>query len=451
MVRRLQEGKITMPIALNATHDPHRRSWVESANQAGTDFPLQNLPLGLYRADDGSARPCTAIGDQILDIWAAHDHGLMLGPSAQAAEIACTGGSLNALIAEGQPAASALRAGLSYLLGTDGEAPRWGQAAAGHLLLPQITVTLLMPVAIGGFTDFLCSLPHSERMGRMLRPDNPLPPSFKYLPIAYNGRASSIMVSGTDLTRPHVQRGLPDGTAAYGPCTALDYELELGAVLVGGNPLGTPLSMEQAAQQVFGYTLLNDWSARDIQRWESAPLGPFLGKSLLTTISPWIVTEEAMAPFRSPSPTRAPGDPQPFAYLDSAENQESGALDITLEAWLLTDSARGAGQAPHRLTRTQFRDMYWTPAQMVAHHASNGCNLRPGDLIGSGTASDATAGGRACLAEMQPDGPITLPNGAQRRFLEDGDEIILRAQASRDGFVSIGFGDCRGVIRPARA
>jgi fumarylacetoacetase len=439
-----------MPIGLNATHDANRRSWVESANDPASDFPLQNLPLGMFQAEDGAARPCTAIGDQILDIWAAMDHGLMVQSSAEAARIACTGGSLNALIAAGPQVASALRAGLSYLLGTEGEAPRWAQAAGQHLLHPQAEVTLLMPVAIGGFTDFLTSLPHSARMGAMLRPDDPLPPSFKYLPIAYNSRASSVVLSGAPLVRPQVQRGLGDGTAAFGPCTALDYELEVGAFLHGGNPLGTPLSMAQAADQVFGYTLLNDWSARDIQRWESAPLGPFLGKIMLSTISPWIVTEEAMAPFRAPAALRAEGDPAPFPYLDSAHNREAGAVDVTLEAWLTTERMRQAGQAPHLLTRTQFAGVYWTFAQMITHHSSNGCNLLAGDLIGSGTASDATDLGRACMAEMQPSGPIVLPNGEQRRFLEDGDEVVLRGRASREGFAAIGFGACSGTVLPAR-
>jgi fumarylacetoacetase len=440
-----------MPIGLNATHDPNRRSWVDSANDPACDFPLQNLPLGMFLAEDGAARPCTAIGDQILDIWAAMDHGLMVHTSAEAARIACTGGSLNALIAAGPMAASALRAGLSYLLGTEGEASQFARMAAQHLLRPQAGATMLMPVAIGGFTDFLTSLPHSARMGAMLRPSNPLPPSFKYLPIAYNSRASSVALAGTPLPRPQVQRGLPDGSAAFGPCTAIDYELELGAFLYGGNPLGTPLSMAQAADQVFGYTLLNDWSARDVQRWESDPLGPFLGKTMLSTISPWIVTEEAMAPFRAPAAVREAGDPAPFDYLESAWNREAGAVAVTLEAWLSTERMRAAGQPAHLLTRTQFADMYWTFAQMITHHASNGCNLRAGDLIGSGTASDMTALGRACMAEMQPDGPIVLPTGEQRRFLEDGDEVVLRGRASREGFVAIGFGVCDGTVLPAPA
>jgi fumarylacetoacetase len=424
---------------------------VESANDPASDFPLQNLPLGMFVAEDGAARPCTAIGDRVLDIWAAMDHGLLVGDGAEAARIACTGGTLNALIAAGPAAASALRAGLWFLLGTEGEAARFARAAAPHLLRRQDEVSLLMPVAIGGFTDFLTSLPHSARMGAIVRPDSPLPPNFKYLPIAYNSRASSVALSGAALVRPMVQRGLGDGTAAFGACTALDYELEVGAFVYGGNPLGTPLSMAQSAAQVFGYTLLNDWSARDIQRWESTPLGPFLGKTMLSTISPWIVTEEAMAPFRAPAAARAAGDPAPFDYLDSAWNREAGAVALTLEAWLRTERMRAAGQPAHLLTRTQFAAMYWTFAQMITHHASNGCNLRPGDLIGSGTASDATELGRACMAEMQPDGPIVLPNGEQRRFLEDGDEVVLRGRASREGFAAIGFGACGGTVLPAQA
>jgi fumarylacetoacetase len=438
-----------MPIRLDATHDPQRRSWIASACDPLTEFPVQNLPFGLFGGEDG-ARAGVAIGTMILDLGKALEHGLLHGDAAVAARMACTGGNLNTLVGAGLDAAEALREGTFALLAEGGEAARAAQAVAAKLLVDQTAATMLLPVQIGGFSDFFCSLPHAERMGRINRPDRPLAPNFTTLPVGYNGRASSVAISGTALRRPWVQHAGADGAALHGPSTALDYELELGAYLVGGNRLGETLTIQAAAGQLFGYTLLNDWSARDLQRWESLPLGPFMAKSVLTTVSPWIVTEAALAPFRSPAPSRPAEHGAPFSYLDSAANQDAGAIDLTLEAWLLTGAARTTGGVPQLLSRTKFAAMYWTFAQMVTHHASNGCPLRAGDLIGSGTTSDNGPLGRGCLAEMQPEGPVLLDEGGERQFLADGDEIILRGRAERDGFVSIGFGACNGRIMPAQ-
>ena len=304
-----------------------------------------------------------------------------------------------------------------------------------------------MPVAVGNFTDFLTSSFHSER----LSPTGKVPPSFKTMPIAYHSRASSVRVSGGTITRPHGQWLDNENMMRFGPTRALDYELEVGAFVGIGNELGRPIPIEDAHTHIFGYCLLNDWSARDIQRAESVPLGPFLAKSLSTSISPWVITEAAMRPFRTPAFTRPPGDPAPLPYLDTPRERESGGFDLKLRASLVTMRMREARQGAERITSTNFKHMYWTFAQMLTHHASNGCNLMPGDIIASGTTSGPSEESRACLAEITSRGsnPITLSNGETRGWLEDGDEVIFRARAEREGFTPIGFGECRGVIGPA--
>ncbi len=433
---------------LNATHDPGRRSWVESAN-AGGDFPIQNLPLGVFHRGDGKRRGGVAIGDQVLDLGAALGAGLLSGRAEEAARGA-VGPTLNPLMALGNDAASALRARLSDLLRIDGPECRRAQSVAG-LLVPQREATMVLPAEIGAFTDFLTSIYHTERSGRQTRPDNPLPPAFKHLPIAYNSRASSVRVSGEAVTRPNGQYRLPDGAVGFGPCRWLDFELELGAFVGLGNCLGAPVALSRAPNHLFGYCLLNDWSARDIQRWESQPLGPFLSKSLSTTISPWVVTAEALAPFCAAATPRDRGDPPLLPYLDDPADRSHGGLDLRMEAYLLTPRMRGAGHPPARLTQTNFQHMYWTFAQMLTHHTSNGCNLGPGDLLGSGTVSGPTDESRACLNELTTHGTqnLPLPDGEPRTWLEDGDEVIFRARAERDGFVGIGFGECRARVEPA--
>ena len=436
---------------LNATHDARRKSWVESANRPDGDFPIQNLPFGIFRRGGDEARGGVAIGDRIFDLKAGLDAGLFSGAAAAAAG-AAAGTKLNSLMALGPDHASALRARLSDLLRADGSERAHVEAMADRLLAPMGSATLELPAVIGNFTDFLTSIYHTERAGRATRPDNPLPPAFKHLPIAYHSRASSVRLSGESVRRPNVQMQGASGVR-FGPCEALDFELELGAYVGAGNPLGSPISLASAPQHIFGYCLLNDWSARDLQRWESQPLGPFLSKSLSTTISPWVVTAEAMAPFHAPAFPRPDGDPAPLPYLRDRQDQVEGGLDLAMEAYLLTPRMREAKQAPTRVSASNFRHMYWTLPQMLTHHASNGCNLLPGDLIGSGTVSGPTDDSRCCLAELSIRGTVAvpLPNGETRRYLEDGDEVVFRARAMRDGHAAIGFGECRGRIAPAPA
>ena len=426
---------------IDPTHDAARRSWLPSAQDSQTDFPIQNLPLGVFSRDDEVPRGGVAIGDCILDIAAARRLGLLQGAAAEAAAEP----SLNRLMAMGGTAAGALREQVSTLLSE-------GSGAAGlaaEILVPMSAARLHLPVQVGNFTDFMVAFDHCHRLGVVRNPQAPLPPAFKHLPVAYHSRASTVRVSGEAVRRPNGQWPREDGQVRFGPSEALDYELELAIWLGGENPIGTPVPMSRAAERLFGYGLLNDWSARDMQRWEMPPLGPFLAKSLSTTVSPWIVTAQAMAPFMIPARRRPAGDPEPLPYLDSPWNREAGGLSIALEAYLLTPRMRAAGQAPQRLTATDFAAMYWTPAQMVAHHTSNGCSLLPGDLFGSGTCSGPEDGAEACIAELLLRGPIQLPDGETRRFLQDGDEVIFRGRAHAPGAVSIGFGECRAVIAPA--
>jgi fumarylacetoacetase len=439
-----------MNSTINETHDPTLRSWMESANDPATDFPIQNLPFGIFTrryVEMEMPRICVAIGDQVLDLSAlsdelwAQDYGDLIAD-------ACSYESLDWLMAILEPDDRAeLRRRLSRILRADAGS-RERDAAEGCLYSLD-EVELHLPAEIGDYTDFYASIYHATNIGRMFRPDQPLMPNYKWIPIGYHGRASSIVVSGTPIHRPCGQTMAENATApAFGPSKVLDYELEVGFFVSHGKPQGTPIEIGEAEDHIFGLCLVNDWSARDIQRWEYQPLGPFLSKSFATTISPWIVTMEALAPFRAPAFQRAAGDPEPLAYLDSPFNRKQGGLDIQLEVLLSTTQMREQGLAPHRLSTSNSRDLYWTFAQMLTHHASNGCNLRPGDLLASGTVSGAAKENQGSLIELTERGtaPIALPTGESRRFLEDGDEVILRGYCERAGFRRIGLGECRGVV-----
>jgi len=435
-------------MSLNFTHDPARRSWVESANLPDADFPLQNLPYGVFRTSGNPTRRLgAAIGDRIVDLHAAAAAGLL--PENLLA--ACQQPTLNALMALGAPAWSALRARLSELLDAANPLAELRQRVE-TCLVPMRSATLLLPAQIGDYSDFYASIHHATNVGSMLRPDNPLLPNYKWVPIGYHGRGSSIVASGTAIRRPHGQLKAADAAApVFGPCRNLDYELEIGAFVGPGNALGERLPLSAAPQQLFGLVLLNDWSARDIQTWEYQPLGPFLAKNFASTISPWVVTLEALAPFRVPAMARPASDPAPLPYLVDHYDATHGGLDLTLEVWLLTAKMRLAGDTPYRISRGKFTEMYWTLGQMLAHHASNGCNLSPGDLLGSGTVSGPTRDSRGCLLEYTWRGtdPLRLPNGEERKFLADGDEVILRGYAERPGARRIGLGECRGLVMPA--
>jgi fumarylacetoacetase len=439
--------RIPTEAAVNETHDPNRRSWIASANAAGCDFPIQNLPLGVFSTAGTSPRGGIAIGDRILDLAAAGEAGLFEGPSAEAAR-AASGPTLNPLMEAGPTAWSALRRRASSLLAEG--ATEW--ARLEPLLIPIAAADLRLPAAIGDYTDFYAGIHHALNVGRLMRPDNPLLPNYKYVPIAYHGRASSIRPSGGTLRRPNGQRK-PAGEEApsFGPSRNLDYELELGIWIGTGNRLGEPIPIREAGRRIFGFCLLNDWSARDVQGWEYQPLGPFLAKNFSTTLSPWIVTAEALAPFRLAQAARPEGDPKPLDYLWDAADQAGGALDIGLEIMLSTEAMRREGIAPQRLAVSNARHLYWTVAQMVAHHSSGGCDLHPGDLFGSGTISGPAPDSLGSLLELSAGGrqPIELPGGETRRFLEDGDEVILKGSCRRDGFVPIGFGECRARVEPA--
>jgi fumarylacetoacetase len=415
----------------DATHDPARRSWVASANAPGADFPVQNLPLGMFSTEGGAPRCGVAIGDAILDLRAAHAAGLVSNGAA-AAE------TLSPLMSEGRRASAALRAEVAALLSEGGNstAP----------LVPMAAARMHLPAAVRNFSDFMASIDHCARLGARRDPKNPLPPAFRHLPVAYHSRASSVRVSGEDVIRPHGQWQRQDGSVHVGPTEAMDYELEMAVWIAGDNALGEPVTMSRAPDRIFGYGLLNDWSVRDVQRWEMPPLGPFLGKSVSTSVSPWIVTAEALVPFEVPAPVQ---NPPALPYLDSAWNRSNGALSVRMTAAILTPRMRSEGTAPFVLTDTQFAAMYWTAATMVAHHGTNGCNLLAGDLLGSGTVSGPEDTARACLAEIGLTGPVSLPNGETRRWIEDGDEIIFRARAEAPGAVPIGFGECRGRLLPA--
>ena len=433
---------MTPSFTIDHTHDPALQSWVTDAN-GHPDFPIQNLPFGVFSPEAGSPRGGVAIGDHILDLRALHEAEL-LDDEAQAALAGCVGHVLNPLLAMGAGPRHALRDALSALL-------QEGSDERPHLLHNAADCLMYVPAQIGDYSDFYAGIHHATAVGKLMRPDNPLLPNYKYVPIGYHGRASSIRLSG-EVRRPNGQRKpAAETTPTYGPSRNLDYELELGVWIGPGNAPGVPIPMAEAAAHIAGYCLLNDWSARDIQGWEYQPLGPFLAKSFCTTISPWIITPEALAPFRAPQPPRPDGDPAPLPHLTDPTDQQTGALALELEVLLLTPSMRKQKLGPHRLSLSSALDLYWTPAQLVAHQASNGCNLNPGDLLGTGTISAPTPDGSGSLLEISQGGraPITLPSGEERRFLEDGDEITLRARARRNGAAPIGFGACTGVIVPA--
>ncbi|HSW25486.1 MAG TPA: fumarylacetoacetase [Burkholderiaceae bacterium] len=434
---------------LDDTHDPALKSWVESANAPDADFPLQNLPFGRVRKRDSNEpwRIGVAIGQQVLDLKLA----LSQCPWPRDVEPllqALAAGDLRELMQRGGVARRQVRGTLSRAL-------REGSDQAPFLelcLVQQADIELALPCRIGEYTDFYTGIHHATNVGKQFRPDNPLLPNYKWVPIGYHGRVSSIGVSGQRVHRPRGQLMLPDAKApVFDAARRLDYELELGVLVGGGNPDGTPLSMAQAEDDWFGMVLLNDWSARDIQGWEYQPLGPFLSKNFGTTISPWVVTQEALAPFRQPF-AHPEGDPQPLPYLDSEANRARGAIDIALEAWLHTETMREHGLPPHRLSQSNFRDAYWTVPQLLAHHSCNGCNLGPGDLLGTGTQSGPSPGQGGSMLELSAGGkqPIALPNGETRSFLADGDTVILRAHCAREGARRIGFGECAGTVLPAR-
>ena len=438
---------------VDETHNPALRSWVESANLPGTDFPVQNLPFGVFRHDfEERPRIGIAIGDQVLDCLAATRAGCFdaLGPIARDV---LQSWSLNALMALGHAEVRAIRVLASRLLCAHTAEGKNAATMRELLLVGMNRIGECVPAEIGDYTDFYASIYHATNVGSMFRPDAPLLPNYKFVPIGYHGRASSIVANGTPVKRPSGQTR-PDQNAppVFGPSKSLDYELEIGAFIGGESRLGDTLPIANAEDRLFGLCLLNDWSARDIQAWEYQPLGPFLAKNFASTLSPWIVTADALAPFRAPAFDRPDGDPAPLPYLTDAGDRAHGAFAITLEVSLTSLKMREAGMAPFVVSRGSFQDMYWTIAQLMTHHASNGCNLRAGDLIGSGTISGAEKSSRGCLLEMTWRGaePVQLPTGETRAFLADGDEVIFRGWCERDGAVRIGFGECRGEIRPAQ-
>ncbi len=438
---------------LNETHNPGLSSWVASANVTGTDFPIQNLPFGVFKrsASPQAFRVGVAIGDQILDLTTVRQTGALgsdMDADTNAALLACCAPTLNAFMALGANTWSALRLALSRALRTGSPA----QAKLTACLVPQAEAEFAVPAQIGDYTDFYTSVHHATNIGRLLRPDNPLLPNYKWIPIGYHGRSSSIGVSGQAVRRPVSQVMRPGATEpVLAPTARMDYELEMGIFMGPANALGEPLRMEQAEQHVFGLCLFNDWSARDVQGWEYQPLGPFLAKNFASTVSPWVVTLEALAPYRE-AWTRADGDPQPLPYLDSTELRRAGAIAIELEVLIQTAAMRAQGQAEHRLSHSNFRDAYWSVSQMVAHHTVNGCNLQPGDLLGSGTQSGPTPEEAGSMMELSKSGkePLTLPNGEKRSFLEDGDTIVFKGFCQAPGAARIGFGEVRGTVLPAR-
>jgi len=433
---------------LDATNDPLRKSWVSSEDRIDGDFPIQNLPMAVFRRRGASAafRGGVAIGDQILDLAALAAAGVLSGEAAVALGAAARS-TLNDLMQLGPGGWSALRNALfAGLLERSALRP-----AFEPCLVPQAEAEYAVPAHIGDFTDFYSSIHHATTVGRMFRPDSPLMPNYKWMPIGYHGRSSSIGVSGQSFHRPQGQRLAPgDSEPRVGPSARLDYELELGVFLGNGNSLGCQIPVGSAESHVFGLCLLNDWSARDIQAWEYQPLGPFLAKNFATTLSPWIVSLQALAPFRVPA-ARGSADPEPLGYLTSASNNAAGGFDIRLEAFLQTASMLERHEPPQRLSSTSFRHSYWTVAQLIAHHTINGCNLRAGDLLGTGTQSGPDPGEAGSLLELSAGGkqPIRIGTDETRTFLEDGDSVIFRAWCAKSGAARIGFGEVRGRVLPA--
>ena len=435
-----------MAYEIDETHDRSRTSWVAGAD-GHPAFPIQNLPFGVFSVGSGAPQGGVRIGDRVLDLGLLAGGDLLEGAARDAAK-AAGGPTLNPLLALGAGPRRALRRQLSGLLSDDRR-----RSAVEPALVDVDACRLHLPAAIGDYTDFYVGIHHAMNIGRQFRPDNPLLPNYKHVPIGYHGRASSVRASGEPVRRPAGQTKAPDAEApTFGPCKRLDYELEMGVWIGPGNSLGEPTPIGWADDQIAGLCLLNDWSARDIQAWEYQPLGPFLAKNFLTTVSPWIVTAEALAPFRIAQPPRPEGDPKPLPYLWSDNDQAHGAFAITLEVQLASARMRDAGLAPHRLSIGPASNMYWTIAQMVAHHTSGGCDLRPGDLLGTGTISTPGDEGRGSLIEITRGGqaPIALPSGETRTFLEDGDEVTITGRAETEGYAPIGFGECRGVVAGAR-
>jgi fumarylacetoacetase len=435
---------------LNHTHDVSRESWLASANRPGCDFPIQNLPFAVFRraGSDEAYRGGVAIGDQVIDLDALSRTSLLTGLAAQAAS-ACAQPALNDFFAMGQRAWRALRHELFALLERSASASVTDKLSG--CLMPQGDAQHSVPARIGDYTDFYTSIYHALNVGRLLKPDDPLTANFQWVPTAYHGRVSSIGISGQKIRRPMGQSIAPGATApSYAACARLDYEVELGMFIGTGNAQGEQIALDDADAHVFGICMLNDWSARDIQFWEMAPLGPFLGKNFATTISPWIVTMEALAPYRQ-AWTRAADDPQPLAYLESRRVRSDGALDVQLEVWLETAQHRARGQGAERLSHTSFKHQYWTIAQMVAHHTVGGCNLQPGDLLGSGTISGPDDSEAGAIIELARAGrsPLKLANGEQRSFLSDGDAVIFKGWCDRPGYARIGFGTNHGQVLPA--
>lgn len=436
-----------MKATLDQTHDPARRSFVETANDPLGDFPIQNLPLGIFsRGNSPTRSPGIAIGDQIFDLRAARELGLLQGaiPEAVLAE-----SSLNPLFALGRGSLRLLRHRVSEVLDA-GETGEFVRQHASALLVPMNECANFRPVAVPNYTDFYAGIHHAKAAGALMTPENPLPANYKWVPIAYHGRASSVQLGQGEVRRPIGQRPplVHGGTPEFGPTERLDFELELGLYLSGGNELGTAIPVSGAGEQIVGYSLLNDWSARDLQRWEMYPLGPFLSKSFSTSVSPWVVTADALEPFRIPAMPRPQTDPQPLRYLLDQYDQDNGGLNIDLKVFLTTEKMRIANEKAFQIMKSNARYLYWTPSQMVAHHTVNGCNMQPGDLIGTGTISGPTEAELSSMLEFTFAGSrlVNLPNGERRGFLLDGDEIRFEGRCVRDRFVSIGFGACIGRI-----
>lgn len=466
-----------MPYAIDETHDPSLKSWVESANDPQSDFPIQNLPLSLWNTTNLNSQGdhvLVPIGDMYLDLDELSEAGLLdkeIYGAIHGLSIDRGDMSLQHLAASPASNRKALRKRLIDLLSGEDPSLRDSDDIRKRCMYSSDEVhENAMPLTITSrdYTDFYASLNHATNVGSMFRPDNPLLPNYKHIPIGYHGRASSIVPSGTHIKRPVGQQAPTEdgGSPQFGPCKLLDYEMEMGAIIGRGNELGDNITIEEAEDHILGMCILNDWSARDLQKWEYVPLGPFLAKNFASTVSPYIVTMEALAPFRCPVAERAPGDPQPLPYMYNEQNQKHGGFDITLEVWIASAQMREQGMEPIRLSKGNFRDMYWTLAQMVTHHTVNGCNMNPGDLLGSGTVSGTTRESRGSLLELTWDGdpfaeppvlvpgtqrtPIKLPTGEERKFIGDGDEIIMKAYCEREGYRRIGFGECRGIIEPAR-
>jgi fumarylacetoacetase len=435
------------------TSDPALRSWVKTAQAPGTDFPIQNLPFGVARIPgEAGPRIVVAIGDRALDLHALTMSGILTGLD-DATISACRQTTLNALMALPRASLRLVREQLSAMVEEARVETMRHRAAVESALKPQNAIEMLVPAAIGDYTDFYASIYHATNVGKLFRPDNPLLPNYKYVPIGYHGRASSIVPSGTAVRRPRGQLAGAAGEApAFAPTRLLDYELEMGAFIGKANPLSDAVPIDEAREHLFGLCLVNDWSARDIQSWEYQPLGPFLAKSFATTVSPWVVTLDALEPFRVPAYSRQEGDPAPLPYLTGGDDQRRGGFDVQLEVYLETPRMHQAGEAPFLLSRSNVRELYWTLGQMLAHHTSNGCNLRTGDLLATGTVSGSATTSRGCLLEITARGaqPVVLRNGETRKFLEDGDTVIFRGYCEREGATRIGFGECRGTVLPAR-